>query len=190
MQLTSLPTSKNHAQRGVVLPLALFLLVVMTIIGIMVISNATQSDKSIQSLRSNAVAQQGAEIALRYCENIVMTNVDDASKASAQEKTDFTKVNTTTITGQNDPSAAWTNKTTWAAGSTNRIEVPTATYQKSTSGDIKVAPMCVIQKLGTNSYLITARGFGNDAKFTDTTNKNTVKTGAEVWLQSVITPES
>ena len=190
MQLTSVPYLKYRAQRGVVLPLALFLLVVMTIIGIMVISNSTQSDKSIQSLRSNAIAQQGAEIGLRYCENVVMTNVDDASKASSQEKSDFTKVYATSIATQDDTTAIWRTKANWAAGAANRIDIPSAAYQKSTSGDIKIAPACIIQKLGSNSYLITARGFGNDAQVTDTTKKDTVKTGAEVWLQSVITPES
>lgn len=191
MQFASFQTisAAARSQRGVVLPLALFLLVVMTIIGIMVISNSTQSDKSIQSLRSNAIAQQGAEIALRYCENVVMTNVDDASKASTGEKADFSKVYTTKIDTQDDTNAIWRTKANWTAGAANRIEIPQTAYQKSTSGDIKTAPLCMIQRLGNSSYLITARGFGNDAQFTDN-KKDTVKTGAEVWLQSVITPES
>lgn len=186
MQLTSVPYLKYHAQRGVVLPLALFLLVVMTIIGIMVISNSTQSDKSVQSLRSNAIAQQGAEIALRYCENAVMTNKDNLT-STTDEKNLYDSISATGILSQDATDALWRNKANWAATKPGYAAIPATAYQKSTSGDIKTAPQCLIQKLGSNSYLITARGFGNDAAFN---SNGTVKTGAEVWLQSVITPES
>lgn len=182
-------------QRGIVLPLALVLLLVISILGVMAIGNSTQSEKTIQSLRSNAMAQQGAEIALRYCEDLTMEKIDNpaTSQYSAAQKA---KVSETSLTDQNDADALWTKSASWksaadnptATDNTTLIKLPEAVYKNGVAGGLKIAPSCVVQKLGSASYLITARGLGNDALLDGSTGKATA--GAEVWLQSVITPES
>ncbi len=180
------PTTFTFKQRGVVLPLALFLLVVISIVGIMAISNSSQSEKTIQSLRSNALAQQSAEIGLRYCENIVMEKAD--APATTYYSAEYSKIKEDiSLSGENDTAAIWRTAANWKTGQPNLIAVPTTAYQKSVNGDLKNGPQCLVQKLGTQSFLITARGFGNDALF-DSNGK--AKSGGEVWLQSLITPES
>lgn len=172
-------------QKGVVLPLALFLLIVISIAGIMAISNSSQSEKTNQSLRNNALAQQSAEIGLRYCENIVMEKVD--GPAVTYYSAQYGKIKEDVVlTSENDTSAIWRTAVNWKSGQANRIEVPTTSYKKGVSGDLKNGPLCMAQKLGTQSYLITARGFGNDALF-DSNGKTL--SGGEVWLQSVISPQ-
>ena len=179
-------TYLTSSQRGVVLPLALFLLIVISIVGIMAISNASQSEKTNQSLRNNALAQQSAEIGLRYCENIVMEKVD--APTTAYYSAQYGKIKESpALTTENDTTAIWLTAAGWKTGEPNLIEVPTSLYKNGVSGDLKNGPLCMVQKLGTQSYLITARGFGNDAQF-DSNNK--AKSGGEVWLQSVITPET
>jgi hypothetical protein len=47
----------------------------------------------------------------------------------------------------------------------------------------------MIQKITNSSgdaFLITARGIGNDAEYDAPTGK--VKSGSEIWVQSVLTP--
>lgn len=173
-------------QRGIVLPMALVLLVVISIIGVMVISNSTSSEKTMQGLRSNTMAQQSAEIALRYCEDLTMEQVD-APATELYPLAQKNKISAAVVTSQDDNTALWRTAANWADGAGNRIDIPSNAFQKSVSGDLKVAPMCIVQRLGTQSFLVTARGFANDTQFD--ANK-TVTTGAEVWLQSVLTPES
>ena len=177
---------QSAQQRGIVLPMALLLLVVISIIGVMVISNSTSSEKTMQGLRSSTLAQQSAEIALRYCEDLTMERIDTPATelyTTAQKN----KVSDTVVTSQDDTTALWRTAANWADGAANRIDVPNSAFKKSVSGDLKVAPMCIVQRLGAESFLVTVRGFANDTQF-DNTKK--VKTGAEVWLQSVLTPES
>ena len=174
-------------QRGIVLPLALLLLVVISIVGVMAIGNSTQSEKTIQSLRSNAMAQQAAEIALRYCEDLTMEKTDDPA-VKRYTATDYGKISETSLTDQNASTALWQLSASWKSGATNLIVLPTSAYKNGVGGDLKTAPTCIVQKLGSSSYLITARGLGNDALLDGSTGK--AKAGAEVWLQSVITPES
>ena len=180
--------SENYCaskQKGVVLPLALFLLIVISIVGIMAISNSSQSERTNQSLRNNALAQQSAEIGLRYCENIVMEKVD--APATTYHSAQYGKIKEDVVLAdENATSAIWRTAANWKSGQPNRIDVPTASYKNGVNGDLKNGPLCMVQKLGTQSYLITARGFGNDALF-DSNGKTL--SGGEVWLQSVISPQ-
>ena len=41
---------------------------------------------------------------------------------------------------------------------------------------------------GEDGYLITSRGIGNEAEYDDSTGL--VKSGAEIWLQSVLMPKT
>ncbi len=189
-----MPYSKHYMKnsipknnKGIVLPLALFLLIVISIIGVMTIGNSTQNEKNIQSLRINAAAQQGAEIALRYCEDLTMQFVADPS-STRYTSAEYGKISTTSIAKPDATGALWLIAANWKSGGSNLISIPTSTYAASVTGALKNAPSCIIQKLGTESYLITARGLGNDAIVDSSTGK--VKTGGEIWLQSTLTPES
>lgn len=94
-----------------------------------------------------------------------------------------------------DEAAAWRKKASWVGNSA--IAVPKAYVNKKPTGTtvdatpLEIEPRCLIQKIATTStpsltgYLITARGFANNARFETSTGVATQ--GAEAWLQSVLT---
>ena len=183
---------RGRQERGVVLVITLILIVILSLLGTFAIRNATQSERSINGIRSAEVAREAAETALRFCEQIAIFDGDGK---------DYTEYGTTGLRGriiataigsESDSAAAWRAEANWKNGS-NVIEVPAAYYKKDTGGTAPLTnpPLCLIQKIETTStpklsgYLITARGFANNAKYTSTTGKSAQ--GAESWMQSVLT---
>lgn len=190
------PWRPHRQERGVVLVITLILVVILSLLATFAIRNATQSERSINGIRSAEVAREAAETALRFCEQVAIFDGDgkDYTEYSTTGLRD--KIITTTIGSESDTAAAWRTSSNWTGGKV--IEVPSAYFKKSTSGnaddaalELVTAPRCLIQKIETTStpkltgYLITARGFANNAKFTEATGKST--RGAESWMQSVLT---
>lgn len=190
-------------QQGVVLVITLILIVILALVGTFAVRNATQSERMMNGLRTNNVAQEAAETALRYCEQIAITD------AAGKEYTAYntvgarakiignatTKVDVMTEENEIAPIAKWKVATSWAPGYANLITVPPEFYKKYASGavdtdatNLKFSPTCIIQRLVTvtnvNGYVVTARGFANNA-IIDANNK--VTSGSEVWLQSILT---
>ncbi|MCY1244166.1 hypothetical protein D9M72_572250 [compost metagenome] len=101
----------------------------------------------------------------------------------------------TTIGSEFDKDAAWRESSSWVGNGV--ILVPKDYINKKPTGtqvdavQLEIQPRCLVQKIATTStpqltgYLITARGFANNARFEDVTGKATQ--GAEAWLQSVLT---
>ncbi|MFM9923116.1 PilX N-terminal domain-containing pilus assembly protein [Variovorax sp. H27-G14] len=187
---------RSIRQRGVVLLITLVLIVVMSLLGTFAIRNATQSERSINGVRSAEVAREAAETALRFCEQVAMSDAAD------KDYTEFSStgmreriIASPAVASEADTSAAWRSAGSWKG--TNVIEVPESYFRKTgiSTGDLsqlKEAPRCLIQKIASTAmpaltgYLITARGFANDANFNADTGKSTQ--GAEAWMQSVLTP--
>ena len=107
----------------------------------------------------------------------------------------FGKVITTTITSEDDTTAAWRTAANWIGA--NAISVPAQYYKRydgsapaTDSRQLSNPPLCIIQRIVTtstpafNGYLITGRGFANNAKFDATTGKTTY--GAEAFVQSIL----
>ncbi len=142
--------------------------------------NATVSEQTTNSLRTAAVAQQAAELGLKYCELVAM---DSNGGTYATQRT---KISATTITGVIS-SGTWNLTSTWT-NSANYISV-TGTYALSSNSaavQFKNSPQCVIQPFANSSgsgYVVTARGFANDAVINST---NGVTSGAEAWVQSTL----
>lgn len=186
-------------QRGVVLVVSLILIVILSLLGTFAIRNAGQSERSINGVRSVEVAREAAETALRFCEQVAIYDGDGKAYSEyGQTNVQTQIISDTTITGELDPNAAWRNPETWKGG--GPIQVP-ATYTTKYSGgsaatdvtSVANKPLCVIQKINNpttklQGYLITARGFANNASFDSTTGR--AKQGAEAWLQSVLTRPS
>ena len=193
--LTQRKPTPTKAHRGIVLPMALILLVIISLVGTLAIRNSTSSERTLNSLRTGAVAQQAAEIGVRYCELVVdsitagpSALVPASAITAAQAAVTISDINTTT--------AVWSSSATWSNANL-LITVPASFYQSSASSavNLKNAPVCVVQRYlntrvaSTTGYLITARGFGNDAVFdTSSGNNNGVTQGSEVWLQSWLLP--
>lgn len=186
-------------ERGVVLVITLILIVILSLLGTFAIRNATQSERSINGIRSAEVAREAAETALRFCEQVAIFDGDGKDYTEYSTTGLRGKIITTTIGSESDTAAAWRTSSNWTGG--NAISVPSAYYNKSTGGSadtdalqLTTAPRCLIQKIETTStpkltgYLITARGFANNAAFDATTGK--AIQGAEAWMQSVLTRSS
>ena len=172
-----------HGQDGVVLPIALIMLVILTIAGLLAARNASVTEQVSNNLRTANVAQQAAESGLRYCEAVTIDKVDNAGKLYTA---DVAKIETTLeLASATDVStnAKWKTLTNWS-NAANYIAVPITFYQaggtdvKATS-KLNTAPACMIQVLSpkaSNIYLITAKGTSNS--------------GSTVYLQSLLSPGS
>lgn len=195
-QSTPASSSLLMRERGVVLVITLILIVTLSLLGTVAIRNATQTERSINGVRTSQVAQEAAETALRFCEQIALFSEEGKPYEEYGTTGLAGKVITTTITSEQDTNAAWRTAANWV--STNVIVVPDHYYKKYKSSALDtdataltVAPRCMIQKVQSlntpplTGYLITARGFANNAKLEDDTGKVTF--GAEAWMQSVLT---
>ncbi|MGA8516087.1 MAG: hypothetical protein WB821_15100 [Burkholderiaceae bacterium] len=171
------------AQKGVVLALVLVLLGILSLVGALSMRNATQTEQTTNSLRTAAVAQQAAELALKYCEQVARSTElsDDVTYSAAR-----TRILATTLTAAIS-AGAWSLPATWSTAA-NIISV-TGTFAASADGaatQYKNPPQCVIQRVNNSAgagFVITARGFGNDAVINA---NNGVTSGAEAWVQSVL----
>lgn len=174
----------RRPQAGAVLPVALILLIVLTFAGLSSAKRATTHDVVAQNLRINEIAQQSAEAALRHCEAVVMDLVDNAGKGFPA---DAARVGKVAIATPQSPGALWSQPANWSAASANRISAPMAF-----AAEVRVEargvppPQCIAEPMANGRYLVTARGHSADATF----NANgRLITGAEVWLQSILSPQ-
>ncbi|MDP9915827.1 Tfp pilus assembly protein PilX [Variovorax boronicumulans] len=182
-------------ERGVVLIVTLILVVILSLVGTFAIRNATQSERSVNGIRSTEVAREAAETALRFCEQVAIFDGDDKDYTEYASVGMRARIITTPIGSEFDDTAAWRKKASWVGNSA--IVVPKAYVNKKPTGTaadatpLEIEPRCLIQKIATTStpsltgYLITARGFANNARFEKSTGVATQ--GAEAWLQSVLT---
>lgn len=189
-------SGRARSERGVVLVVSLILIVILSLLGTFAIRNATQSERSINGVRSAEVAREAAETALRFCEQIAMFDGDGKDYSEFGTSGLRTKIIAVpTVASELDTSAAWRSADSWKGDSA--IAVPAAYSTKNSGGTVDddaaaltTAPLCLIQKIDNTTtklqgYLITARGFANNASFNSTTGKTSQ--GAEAWLQSVLT---
>lgn len=182
-------------ERGVVLVVTLILLVILSLVGTFAIRNATQSERSINGIRSAEVAREAAETALRFCEQVAMFDGDGKDYTEYASTGMRARIIATTVGSEFDKDAAWRESSNWVGNGV--ILVPKDYINKKPTGtqvdavQLEIQPRCLVQKIATTStpqltgYLITARGFANNVRFEDATGKATQ--GAEAWLQSVLT---
>ena len=179
-------------EAGVVLPLTLAFLVILSVLGIMAMRNATVGSETMNGVRSYTVAEMAAEAGLRYCEEVAKEAATPSSPpvyvAEIAKIATVGRTGNIPVKGQNDANGVWNAKASWAAAGTNRIVVSSA---NAAGSKYKYPPQCIIEKMDNvigDAYLITARGIGNDAIYDANTGK--VESGSEIWLQSVLTPGS
>lgn len=176
-----------RAQRGTVLAITLILLVILSLLGTFVIRNANQSERIMNGVRTSNVAQQAAETGLRFCEQLA--TAPPAGSGTFQSVDAATYINATATT--NADAGDWKDKNSWKSSNARLLSVPSSYYNSGSTGatDLLHAPQCIIQALetpgGLKGYVITARGYANDAVIEASTGR--VISGAEVWLQSTLT---
>lgn len=180
MQARARPHS-IRAQRGVSLIITLVMLVIIGLTAAAAMRSAVSSEKVINNMRSEALAQQYAEVALRYCEKqMARASVDRPEKL--QNDALFT-------VDVADP-PKWAASSTWVGATALRTLVPEDEYKNADSSYVPgAAPQCFVEKQrladGTSvATVITARGFSPDYRADGDGNTTA---GSVVWLQSTAT---
>ena len=77
------PIPKNGSERGVVLPIALIMLVIISFAGLLAARNSATFEQFSNNMRTNQVARTSAEDALRQCERIARASVEDNAAFAA-----------------------------------------------------------------------------------------------------------
>ncbi len=147
-------------QRGVVLPLALVMLVMVTMIAVVAMRGVTTEERISANLRSSQVAFEQSELALRFCEQIALSS--DATALNAA------RIDSTSVTG-----LAWRDANSWLTGFA-KLQKPPAIQYLDTARPVS-QPGCLIEavrapldvtetstRLDNSAFTITARGFGDN----------------------------
>ena len=169
--------SPRRAAAGIVLPIALILLVVITLVGVATMRSAITAEDVTKSVRSNTVAMQAAETALRYCET-------EAMSASAS-----LIINPIPLDGE---PVLWRTRANWSNAAITNI-LPATLVTSADARQVPVQPRCLIEtyrlRRGDNDrtqrdpFQITAVGYSPDYR---TDGNGRIVSGGEVWLQSVL----
>ena len=174
-------------QQGVVLPMALILLVIISFAGLLAARNSANFEQFSNNMRTNQVARISAEDALRQCERIARASVEGNAAFAAE----VAKINTTQIAADTETAISggiWNTRSSWASTGANLITIaPSYDTDVQSNAQLKVAnrPSCVIQTMVNDRFLITSRGLSNDAVVN---GNGELTAGSEVWLQSILTP--
>lgn len=167
--------SLSH-QRGVTLIIALIMLVVIGLASAAVMRSSLTSDVVANNARLHTLAQQAAQLALRFCE----TQVERDSK-------DW--VGGFTINAASSGAPYWTSFDTWhGGGAVSAVDVPDAVLGSGDSS-FKPAtpPQCMAEWTnalpGVKTVIVTARGFSPDY---DQSGDGRQTAGSVVWLQSTL----
>lgn len=176
----------HSMQRGSVLAITLMLLVVLALVGTFAIRNSTQSERVMNGVRTSNVSEHAAETALRFCEQLAQEHGQSGTFGGLNSAT-FIDDN---VTLEKAKDGLWNQKANWNSNNARLLSVPVAFYQTQQAGvtNLRNAPQCLIERLDTGSatgFVITARGFGNNAVINAATGE--VTAGAETWLQSTLT---
>jgi Tfp pilus assembly protein PilX len=146
-------------QRGVVLPLALVMLVMVTLIAVVALRGVTTEERISANLRSSSVAFEQSELALRYCEQIALVG---------GAPLDAARIDSTSVTG-----LAWRNPNNWSTTFAKLQQPPIAQYLDPARP--VTAPACLIEavrapldttvtssRVENAAFTVTARGFGDN----------------------------
>lgn len=191
-------TTRISGNRGVTLIVAMILLVVISLTAAVTVRGSASSEQISNNARSQGLALEAAESALRYCEIGVTNQVISLGASPTATISPFH-----TLTIGNPPNGAtptWAITTNWDNTPVAAITVPlytlddpvlTATESGVTKGSNKFqgiyqrAPECIAQYAGNSTATlvihVVARGFGPEV-----TNAAGRPNGSEVFLQSTL----
>lgn len=156
--------------------IALVMLVVIGLASAAVMRSALTSDVVSNNARVHTLAQQAAQLALRFCE----TQIERESK-------DW--VGGFTIHAASPGAPYWQSLLTWQGGSgVSAINVPNAVLGSGDSSfKPSTAPQCLAEWTdsvpGVSTIIVTARGFSPDYAQSDDGRQTA---GSVVWLQSTL----
>lgn len=180
------PARSALGQRGIVLIMALILLIMISLVATVAIRRATTGEQVSKGLRTQTVAFQAAETALRFCEDQTLKHNEVKSGATTLKPADYPE-------GVANPSL-WKTRANWepSAGKAVVIDTSVANSTDAAARTLKdaVLPRCMVETLRlpgeekVDAFLVTAVGYSPDYRLNA---KGKPETGSEVWLQSTIT---
>lgn len=180
-----------------VLIIALVLLVVISLLAVTSMRNASSTEGVAGNVRTTELATQAAEIALRHCESSVLmiqTRANgDTTSLQANYPTTFNNILPASTPAQ------WQDMTRWDGSSPAVfvLPLPLLNQDKMLFTTYQRPPECMVERLpvvlkGTNvvsstaSFVVTARGFGPEVAAVPAGASRVRPVGSEVWLQSQI----
>jgi Tfp pilus assembly protein PilX len=168
--------------------LVLLLLVILMSMGVM--RTSLTADQITINSRSQTLATEMAQLALRFCEEDIKRALGTSSSPLL-----FSKSAPIRAKAANDESMAWRDKANWTTSSGVAKSLLTTHLKSSVTKMIPpTPPQCLAEYSPTNTgtgpdiIVLTARGFSPDYA-EDSTDKQ-ILSGSVVWLQSrfVLTP--
>jgi type IV pilus assembly protein PilX len=163
--------------RGVSLIITLIMLVIIGLTSVASMRGAISNERAVNNMRMESLAQQYAEVGLRYCQ-------DQLSLPSADR---VTGLQDGVLTLSPVASAAWQTSTTWTSDPRPVVAVPNAYLASADSSVTPVkTPECLLERVqltgGSTTFLVTSRGFSPD--YSANTDQTT-RSGSVVWLQAM-----
>lgn len=165
-------STSPRAPRGVVLIVVLVMLVIIGLASVGTMRQSLSTDTVVQNLRSEALAHEAAQIALRHCEaGMVRPTAPLAIKDHASPAHWDNRNNWDAVGGASSPITLTRDQVASAQASFTPTRLPQCMAEYSDLGD------------GRSVVIVTARGFSPDHA-ADTQGETT--RGAAVWLQSTV----
>jgi type IV pilus assembly protein PilX len=188
-------------QQGVVLIVALIMLAIISLMAAATIKGSGSSEALSSSSRTQSLALQAADAALRYCEEGVQNQQYQVtpSRATLQAAAGNVLYSSVLIPEAPNPippivPVNWTSSSNWDDGPKNALVYKLPSTFLNANNIYKRMPECMVQysqaPVGSVSQVvITARGFGPEVPdvLDGVAGTNVRKPqGAEVWLQSYL----
>lgn len=187
------PKQCYATQQGVVLIVALIMLAIISLMAATTIKGSGSSEALSNNSRTQALALQAADAAIRYCEEGVQ-NALIAGRAAEAIRANSLYI-TVSVTPENFVAGTnlnWTSLATWDTGPKSAL-IYVLTNQFLPANVYKRMPECMAQyqhDLATGTQVvISARGFGPEVSDVAGTDVDRKPTGSEVWLQSYLSFE-
>lgn len=172
-----------HKQKGFVLAVGLIFLLIMTVLAITAIQRSILDEKVSGNLRSQNLALQAAETALRYCQkNLEATGpggnlplLPGTTRTIGGIKIIGYPSDTETMSSIPPAPTKWSDLTNWTLENAKTIDINLTTHAAAPAQCmIEEYPMKDLLKAKVYvAYVITARGVGGTAS-------------AVVWLQQTV----
>jgi type IV pilus assembly protein PilX len=169
---------------GVVLIMALILLILISFLAALAARHAVSGEQVSNALRTNTVAFQAAETALRFCEDQILRHGMVVSG-------DTTRVPQPYALDGTAPEL-WRTRANWdpAKGIAVAIDTGIVDSKDSAARRLGFPPRCMVEERRLNegdgrrkAFLITAVGFSSDYRLG---GSGKPESGGEVWLQSTV----
>jgi Tfp pilus assembly protein PilX len=179
------PPRTSRPQQGVVLIVVLIMLVAIAFMSVGVMRGALSTDLQTNNARTQTLANEAAQLALRLCEDDIR-KVGSSTTPVLFTDTPAILAPSTATRSNGTILMAWEDKTKWIGTAAVAKTLTDAQMRSSNSAFAPATlPQCLAEySPGTNTsqvIVLTVRAFSPD--YTEDSN-NRVTSGSVVWLQS------